>query len=142
MSIEQYMTHHVIMVSEGDSLYEAAQLMKQKNVGAVVVVKNKDTDPTPIDMLTDRDIVIRLLAEDASFKQMTVKQVATRDVLTVQQNHGVQETIQALTAKGVRRAPVVDTHNKLIGMVTVDDLLLVIIEELHCLSGLIKKQIA
>jgi CBS domain-containing protein len=142
MSIEQYMTHHVIMVSEEDSLSKAAQLMKEKNVGAVVVVKNKDTDPTPIDMLTDRDIVIRLLAEDASFKQMTVKQVATRDVLTVQQNQGVQETIQALTAKGVRRAPVVDTHNKLIGMITVDDLLLVIIEELHCLSALIKKQIA
>jgi CBS domain-containing protein len=140
MAIEQYATRNVVMVSEEASLHEAAHLMKEENVGTIVVVKNKETDLTPRGILTDRDIVIRLLSEDGDPKQIRVKDISTHNLLVIQQGQGVQETIKALTDKGVRRAPVVDANNKIIGIITLDDLLLLVIEELQCLAGLIKKQ--
>ena len=141
MSIEQYITPNVVMASEDTSLEQIARLMKQENVGAIVIVKNKETDPTPTGILTDRDIVTKLLAEDATIKQVSVKNIVTHDLLVIRQDQGVREVIRALTEKGVRRAPVVDANNKVIGIITLDDLLLLIIEELHYLAGLIKKQI-
>jgi CBS domain-containing protein len=142
MSIANCACKDVVTLPEAASLSEAAKLMKQKNVGSIVVVKNAENDLIPVGIITDRDIVTLSDAANVELNKVSVKDVVTKDLLVVKEDSNYHDAIQAMAEKGVRRAPVVDENGKLTGLISVDDLLVILIDKLSSLSALIKKQMS
>lgn len=119
------------------ALADAARTMLQSHVGSLIVM---DAGRRPIGILTDRDIVRGQLRLSADLFCLTVGDVMTSDPLTITANVGITEAIEAMHARGVRRAPVVDGSGNLLGIVTLDDLLPAVAHELEELSALIGTQ--
>jgi len=114
--------------------------MLESHVGALIVVDGDGKGGKPIGMLTDRDIVRGQLRLSADLFCLTVGDVMTPDPLILNANIGVTEAIEALQARAVRRAPVVDGAGNLLGIVTLDDLLPAVAHELEELATLIGTQ--
>lgn len=141
MSIRKICACEVVKAAKSLSIKEAAKLMKKNNIGNIIVVEN-ETNDEPIGILTDRDIVVKIFADEIDVKNICVGDVMSNDLLVLKQHQGVNEAIEMMCAKGVRRAPIVDENYKLCGIATVDDLLLLVADELNSLAKLVRKQIA
>jgi CBS domain-containing protein len=140
MSISKYVNRNVCSLSEDASLSEAVTLMKDKNVGSIVIVKSVTSDPTPVGVLTDRDIVIKLLADEVNLKIISVKDTLTSTVCAIKEQEGMDETIELMCDNAVRRIPIVNEQGQLTGIVTLDDLIVALANKMHHLSELIEKQ--
>ncbi|MCW2958472.1 MAG: hypothetical protein JWP18_1275 [Solirubrobacterales bacterium] len=112
------MTTDTTCVGENDSLYDAAQQMKSLNVGALPICGDDDRLKG---MITDRDIAIEAVAEGRDPKGTKVTDIGRREVVTIGADDSVDEAIQTMIDKGVRRLPVIDGH-RLVGMVSTADL--------------------
>ena len=90
----------------------------------------------PVGIVTDRDLVMEVIAPELDTNAITVGDIMVSDFASVKENTGIFESIQYMRVKGVRRLPVVDDNNTLIGIVTLDDLLGLLSEELDALVKL------
>src|SRR3989338_383572 len=126
-------TKPVVTVSAKVSVHEVARLMRKKNVGALVVVDSS----TPHGILTDRDIAMGVVAQGRDPMTTTVGEVMRRDPTVIREDKGVFDAVRLFDAKGVRRLPVVSKSGKLIGIVAMDDLLMLLGREMsHVASAL------
>lgn len=140
MPIGEICTREVIIVDKHASIKEAAQLMRRYHVGDIIVVEEKGGKRLPLGILTDRDIVIEIFAEEVDPEKMTVADVMSFELATVREQDGIWETIEFMHSKGVRRLPVLAADGALAGIVTVDDLLELLSGELNALSGIVKRE--
>ena len=113
-----------------DTLYEAAKLMRQRHVGSLIVVSKDENGLRPIGIITDRDIIIEVVAEEINLKSITLKDIMTTHPIFARENDGIYETLQSMCEKGVRRIPVVDIQGYLIGIITTDDILKILSDKL------------
>ena len=123
MTIGKICNREVVYISPDVTVQAACKLMRHYHVGSLVVVEEKNGNRVPVGMLTDRDVVVELLAMDLDAKVITAGDIMSLDLVTVSENHGVYETIELMRLKGVRRMPIVDSENRLTGIVAIDDLL-------------------
>jgi len=123
-----------------DSILEAAKLMRDYHVGGVVVVEDKDGEVAPVGILTDRDIVVELIAKDVPIDSVFLEDVMSSDLAAVDENRGVWDTIKFMRAKGVRRIVVVNEKGSLVGILSVDDLFEFLSEELSDLVRLFMQE--
>jgi CBS domain-containing protein len=114
--------------------------MNNRHIGAVVVVESRGELTRPVGIVTDRDVVNGQIDRGADLFCLTVGDVMTKDPLTLLEGSGVAEGIERLSTRGVRRAPVVNEAGDLVGIVTFDDLLPVVAEELTALARLVGTQ--
>ena len=140
MPIGEICNREVIVVQRDDTVLQAAKLMRQHHVGNVVVVKGRNNSRVPIGIVTDRDVVIELVAPELDPAVMTVGDIMVPELASVQENYGVLEAIQYMRGKGVRHLPVVDKGGRLTGIVTLDDLLILLAEELGALAKLVARE--
>lgn len=133
-------TRDVIIVNREDSALEAARLMRQYHVGDVIVVDRKDEQNVPIGIITDRDIVLELVAKEVDAASVNAGDIMTENLLTTREDEALTELIQKMQAKGVRRAPVLDDQGGLIGIVSNDDLIELIGEQLSSLVTLVNRE--
>ena len=140
MTIGEICNRETVFVTRDSSITEAARLMREKHVGDLVVVEEKGMRRIPIGMVTDRDLVIEILAKEVVPDSVTVGDVMSNDLLTAQEGDDTYLTIQRMRAKGVRRLPVVDNGGTLVGIVTIDDFLDVLASELTGLSRLVSNE--
>jgi CBS domain-containing protein len=140
MSIAEIASAPVYIAHPEQPLAAAAREMRVRGVGALVVVDSHVPGPRPVGILTDRDILCGQLAQYTDLHCLTVKDVMTRNPLTISSHAGLAEAISKLSARGVRRAPVVDETGALVGILTLDDLLPVIAQELNHLAGIARVQ--
>ena len=131
MSIGEFCSRDVVIVHKGANALEAAKLMRQYHVGDVVVVMDKDNKKVPVGILTDRDIVIELVAGQVAPESVSVGDVMSNLLLTVNETNELLDTIEQMRGKGVRRAPVVGKEGELVGILTLDDMLDVLAEALN-----------
>jgi len=122
------------------ALAEAARLMRDQRVGALIIIEHQDPKRRPIGILTDRDIVRGQLVRAADLFCLTVGDVMTPNPLILEADLGLSEALEDLNEKAVRRAPVVDRSGILIGIVTLDDLLPALARQLGELAGLMGSQ--
>ncbi|MDW7685052.1 MAG: CBS domain-containing protein [Bacillota bacterium] len=115
-SVSQIMTKNVVSVSSQQSVQEAAQLMKQHNIGVIPVVDNGELKG----ILTDRDITIRSTA-DGDKANTPVSQCMSTDIKVATSNMDVHEVANLMAQYQIRRLPVVE-NNQLVGMVAIGDL--------------------
>lgn len=137
MSIGEICNRMVVFVKKNDSIREAAVIMRKYHVGDVVVIEEREDERFPIGILTDRDIVIQLTAEDVDIEAVTVGDVMSFDLITAREDDDIMDTIKKMRSKGIRRIPVVNNQGVLQGILTFDDLVELLSEQLMDLTKLI-----
>ena len=114
------MTRRVVYLPEDTPLDEAAQAMRDQAIGDVVVTHG----PTMAGIVTDRDIVIRAIAENLSPKVTTLGDIATRELIMSDQSATVEDAVTAMRDRGVRRLLVCDADRKAVGILSLSDVAL------------------
>lgn len=123
-----------------ETVTAAAQLMREHHVGDLVVVDERDAGRVPCGILTDRDIVVGIVAKRLDPDALSIGDVMGSELVIAKESDGVSETIELMRAKGVRRIPVVDAAGHLVGIVTADDLLDLLAEELGGLARIVARE--
>ena len=121
MLVREAAVQDVLTAREDVSLADAGTLLRNADCGALPVV---DADFRVIGMLTDRDIALALAEGDASASAISVGEVMTRDLQTCRPDEDVRAALQRMTEHGIRRLPVCTPDEKLLGILSIDDLLL------------------
>lgn len=125
----------VAVIGADAELHEAAKLMRDHHVGSVVVIESASTGTLhPIGLLTDRDIVVEVIAEGIDPKKIKVRDIMSHDPITAQHNATLEELINLMRNAQVRRLPIVDERKQLVGFVSFDDLLEKVGTEISSLS--------
>lgn len=139
MKISEVCSRDLVSVPAGAPLSEVARLMRERNVGAVVVTKAPADQPVVVGIITDRDIVCAQLERAADLSRLEAEQVMTRNPLVLNEDDSIENAIRHLRARGVRRAPVVSAHGTLVGMISTDDLVGLLARELAQLAHLLEQ---
>jgi CBS domain-containing protein len=134
MRIGEIGTGQPVHCKREHTVQEAALLMRQHHVGDLVVVDQPDGERLPVGILTDRDIVVSVVALGLDPASLQVGDMMSVDLLTTSEGDDVYETIERMRVRGVRRVPVVNRAGGLCGIVSVDDLLGFMAEEMSELS--------
>lgn len=115
----------VVTVTADQTVAAAAQLMREKHVGLLVVVDSGEVKPDlkPVGVLTDRDIVTAVVAKDVDARALKVGDVMTRHPVLAGESHSLEGTLRFMRDAGVRRAPVVGTRGQLTGILSLDDVI-------------------
>ena len=140
MSIGELCNRDVVFTQKDSSVQAAAQLMRTHHIGDLVVVEERDDRRVPIGILTDRDIVIEVIAEKVDMEAVAIGDVMSFDLVTVQEDDDIFDTIELMRTKGIRRVPVVDSQGGLVGILAVDDLIDLVAEMLWDVAGLIVQE--
>ena len=140
MHIGKYCTRKVITANKETGIVEAAKLMRQHHVGSLVIVSRGSNGDKPIGILTDRDIVVEVLAEEVAVDSVAIEDIMTRTPVTVREDEDIFTTMETMRVKGVRRIPVTDSLGLVVGILTSDDLLAVIYEEMGNMVSLISHE--
>ncbi|WP_229399043.1 CBS domain-containing protein [Micromonospora okii] len=116
--VSEVMTKQVVYLSADTTLDEAARVMKEADIGDVVVTEGA----TLAGMLTDRDIVVRAVAERSDPASTTIGSIITREVVMIEQHSTAGEAAALMRERGIRRVLVCDSERKLVGIVSLGDL--------------------
>ena len=137
MPIGEICNREVVIAERSLSVGEAARLMRSHHVGDLVVVEKLAGHNQPVGIVTDRDIVVEVVAAGVAPDTLTIGDIMGQDLAAVREVEGVFETMRLMRVKGVRRMPVVDSEGGLVGIVTLDDLMTLLAEEMAELTKLV-----
>jgi CBS domain-containing protein len=136
----QICSREVIFTTRDTTVQAAAKLMRQHHVGTVVVVDDANGRRVPVGIVTDRDIVIEVCAVDLNPSVITVGDIMAPELLTVREGEGLLQTVEIMRYKGVRRLPVVDRDGNLTGIVSIDDLLEALTEQMTEMTRILGRE--
>lgn len=140
MFVGEYCNRNVLIVGRGDSVIKAAKLMRQHHVGELLVVELRNGERSPIGILTDRDIVIDVIAEEANLSAISVEDIMSYKIITANENDDLMSTIKRMRNNGIRRIPVVNIAGGLIGVLSINDIMDVITEQLIDIDQIIENE--
>ncbi len=123
MRVGEYCNREVVVIEQNGSITEAAKIMREYHVGDVIIVRRKNGKQIPVGILTDRDIALEIVAKSADPESLSVGDAMSYELTTVNEDDGLLHVIEIMRDKGIRRVPVVDYDEALVGIITVDDLL-------------------
>lgn len=123
-----------VCCSRDESVQGAALLMRKHHVGDLVVVEEPDGERIPVGIVTDRDIVVSVIALGLDPLGLQVGDIMTDDLLTASEHDDVYATIERMRLRGIRRVPVLSDSGTLSGIVSADDLLTFLAEEMEELA--------
>lgn len=131
----------VITVAPTDDLIAAAHVMREKHVGYLIVSEGAPArHRRVVGVLTDRDIVVAVLAQEVDAHALKVGDVMTRDPLLIEEGQSLEAVLCHMREAGVRRVPVVDRSGALTGVLSIDDVLELIAEQLINIAGSIRNE--
>lgn len=131
----------VVFTTGDTTVSAAAKLMREHHVGSIVVVEEMNGGKRrPLGIVTDRDIVVEVVAPGLDAETITVGDIMTTELVTASESEGLLETMEIMRYKGVRRIPVVDSAGQLIGIASIDDLLEVLAEEMNELAKIVTRE--
>ena len=126
MSLQEFCRRRVVTVSPRSNIVEACRLMDGNNIGCMVV----EEDGRLSGILTDRDIALKVAGERKDPQQTKVGEVMTRNPVRISVNKNLHELTSLMHAHHVRRVPIVDGVDKVLGIVTLDDLIAMLSDEM------------
>lgn len=146
MEVGELCTRDVVTMTKDGSVYDAAQLMREYHAGCIVIVEPKSgaglAGNIPIGIVTDRDLVIEIIAQQVDIESVTVADVMSVDLLLAKESHDLWETLQRMRSHGVRRIPIVNDKQYLLGILSMSDAIEFLAEELGILSGFASSEVA
>jgi len=116
----EIMTKNPVCCLPDSRVAEAADLMKSKNIGSIPVIENEQTKKL-VGIVTDRDLALRIVAEGRDPKSTKVEAVMTHKVVTCRADDDLQTALDAMAEHQLRRIPVVDNDNKVVGIIAQAD---------------------
>lgn len=140
MAVGELCNREVVVTEKSISVAEAARLMRTHHVGDLVVVEEQGGRRVPVGIITDRDIVVEVVAAGVNPDALKVGDIMGPGVATVRESEGLFEALRYMRDKGVRRMPVVDRAGGLAGILTLDDLLGLLAEEMTELAKLVSHE--
>jgi len=135
MPIEDLARSDAVTASPETTVTDLATIMAEETVGSVVIT-NGDT---PVGIVTDRDLTVRVLAEQADLTSQTAEDVMTTDLCTAEPDAGFYEAASLMAEHGVRRLPVCE-GDSLVGIITADDMTELLADEQQHLGNIIRSQ--
>ncbi len=140
MKIGEVCNREVVIIDQHDSILDAAKLMRHLHVGDVVVVGDMQSDRHPVGILTDRDIVVELVALKVDPEAVSIGEAMSFELVTAREEDGVDETVEKMRARGIRRVPVVNGEGGLEGIFSLDDYIELLAEQFGNLVQVIKTE--
>jgi CBS domain-containing protein len=141
MKIADICSRNVITIDGEEAIVEAARRMREYHVGALVVIDRRRSGRRPVGILTDRDLVVSVLAEDPEdLDRLLVSDVMTADPVTVTPDQSLDEALDRMRAAGARRLPVVDPEGALVGLVSFDDITDVFARQIGLLASVLQTE--
>jgi len=137
MSLAILCNRNVVYIDQDAGIVEVAQLMRERHVGSIVVV---DSAGRPIGIITDRDLVIEVIANEVDAGAIVLEDIMTPDPVILAESEATGEALKQMRDRGVRRAPIVDAEGLLSGIVSIDDILQHLSQELSELVSLIDNE--
>jgi len=144
MNVGDICVRTVVTVQEPDELTKAARLMREQHVGYLVVVGPKvgvESGFVPIGVLTDRDIVVGVVAKDTDPKALRVGDLMTRQPVVVSESASISAALGEMRRIGIRRIPVTDRNGLLVGVLSLDDILGALSADLVDVAGSVRKEV-
>lgn len=140
MTIGDICNREVVYAPRDATVYDGAQLMRHRHVGTLVIVDEFAGKRVPVGIVTDRDIVVEVNAVDLDPKTITVGDIMDPSLVSVPEAANLPEAVEVMRAKGVRRLPVVGREGELVGIVSIDDVLEVLSDELSDVARIIARE--
>jgi CBS domain-containing protein len=140
MLLKEFCTTDVAWCTRDTTVLEAAQMMRQKHIGDLVIVDDPKDEFTPVGLITDRDIVVKVIGDELSASQTRVGAIMRMPLVTASESEDSSVAISRMRHHGVRRLPVTGHRGKLVGIVTLDDLLRQLRSEVDSLLEIISKE--
>ena len=116
----EVMTKTPVCCLPNDNVAKAAELMKSENIGSIPVIENEQTQKL-VGIVTDRDLALKIVADGLDAKSTKVEAVMTRRVVTCLADDDLQKALDAMAEHQLRRIPVVDDENKIVGIISQAD---------------------
>lgn len=114
--------------------------MRQHHVGDLVLIEESAGNRVPVGILTDRDIVVSVVSMKLDPSVFAVGDLVFSEIVTIREDQGMFETMQQMRAHGIRRMPVVNEGGGLVGIISIDDLIQLLAEEMNELAKLISPE--
>jgi CBS domain-containing protein len=141
MSVGSICGRKVVTVRRHDDLQFAGRLMREKHIGFLIVVEALPREVNaPVGVLTDRDIVVAVVAQDVNPRNLSVGDVMTPQPLVIEESLAVNAALAKMRERGVRRAPVVGADGGLVGVISLDDVLERLADQLSNVAGAIRNE--
>lgn len=140
MPIGEICNREVVVAWRNDTALEASRLMRQNHVGNVLIIDDRNGVQVPVGIVTDRDLIMEIMAPELDGATITVGDIMSRELVTVKESTGIFEAIQYMRQKAVRRLPIVDENGGLVGILTLDDLLELLSEEFLEIAKLVRNE--
>ena len=112
-------------ILKDQSVRQALVLMSEKNIGAIIIVDNKDF---PIGIFSERDYARKVILKGKSSKDTLLEEVMTKELITITRNHKIEQCIEIMTEKRIRHLPILE-NNKIVGIISIGDVLKIIIKD-------------
>jgi len=135
MSLKRFCRKSIVTAQLDDPAVSVAQRMRDDHVGCVVIV---DSGGRPAGVVTDRDLTVRVLAERAS-PETAIAALMTPDPVTVRIDQQLDDVVALMREAGVRRLPIVDDAGSVAGMVSLDDISVLLSAELSASTAAIQE---
>jgi CBS domain-containing protein len=123
MFVGEFCSRNPVTIAATADLVEAAQAMRTQHVGFLVVTGDGNARGAPVGVLTDRDVVVAVVAKGVDPGAVTVADAMSRDPFVVRVDARPERALREMRTYGVRRAPVVDVEGRLVGVLSLDDVL-------------------
>lgn len=137
MSVGRICVREVDLVAAGESIHDAACRMAERQVGTLIVL---DDAKRPIGVVTDRDLVQRVLARGSDPRHTTVGEVMTRDPRVIAEESPIEVALTAMRTGGIRRLPVVNRAGELVGILSLADVLALLAEEFRTIGRIVERR--
>jgi CBS domain-containing protein len=121
VNVSEICSNNVICVLKQDSVLDVARIMREQQVGAVVVVDNMNEEIIPQGVITDHDLVLEVLAANIAPSVLKAEDILTSELFCVTETHNVRKALKYLRYYGVRSAPVVNVKGVLVGLFSIED---------------------
>ena len=136
MSISEFCRHEVVCATRDTTVTQAAGLMRQRHIGDVIIVEKRGDKEVPVGIVTDRDIVVEVVAAGVDPAQLKLGDLKIAPLVTIGEEATYAQTVAKMSVEGVRRMPVVRADGTLAGIITLDDMLWQLAGPLAALAGL------
>jgi predicted transcriptional regulator len=123
MTVSSVCNFNVATIERDADVVEAAARMRAQHVGDLIVVEEDAGRRVPVGILTDRDIVVAVVAQRVTASSVKVGDAMSAALLTVHKDNGIEHALRQMRSAGVRRAPVVDETGVLVGVLSIDDVI-------------------
>ena len=137
LDVGKICSRDVDLVETGESAYAAAKRMQARGVGTLIVL---DGSRTPCGIVTDRDLVTRVLATSRVPETTWVRDILSAPVHEIRDDASLEDAVRAMRQAHCRRLAVVDAQRRLVGIVSLDDVLAVMAEQMHAVAALLESE--